>query len=320
VIRFKTLILLILILSGISLLWQGYPGSIHAARLQSTPESVPPVTVQPPQPDGSIVHTVQRGDTLASISYAYKVSIDQILKLNNMSADAWVISIGQKLIIKLPDQTPTPTSPPETPTNIPTATPEIVTPIPGAPTLDATIESTALPTIPTIGATSIYPSPTLIPLGKAPTVCITVFEDTNQNHFQESGEVLLAGVVLNLTQTGSPQSLTSAADAPSCFIEIPVGNYRLEAVVPSGYGLITSGNFELDLKPGMQLALSIGVAQGYLLPTVSADFAQQFSSPTPSPTPGTALDAVYSKSGLIAFGLAGIALLSGLALLFRRPR
>src|SRR4051812_39373312 len=111
-----------LVLPGMGLLWQVRPGMVYAGKLQSTPQVAPPVTVQPPQADGSIVHVVKQGDTLASIAYAYKVTIDQILKLNNMSADAWVISVGQKLIIKLPDQTATPTPPPETPTIAPTAT------------------------------------------------------------------------------------------------------------------------------------------------------------------------------------------------------
>lgn len=64
--------------------------------------SVPFVTPQGQQPDGSIIHIVAVGDTLASISVAYKVPIDEIRKLNNMPADEYVIRPGQKLIIRGP--------------------------------------------------------------------------------------------------------------------------------------------------------------------------------------------------------------------------
>jgi len=68
----------------------------------ATSPYVPFVTPQGMQSDGSIVHIVGVGDTLASISVAYKVSIDDIRKLNNMPPDEYVIRVGQKLIIRGP--------------------------------------------------------------------------------------------------------------------------------------------------------------------------------------------------------------------------
>ncbi len=55
--------------------------------------------VQPPRPDGSIVHTVQPGDTLTGISTAYGVSIDTILKLNSLRSSRYIF-IGEQLLIK----------------------------------------------------------------------------------------------------------------------------------------------------------------------------------------------------------------------------
>ena len=55
---------------------------------------------QAPQPDGSIVHVVQAGDTLSGISIAYGVPVATILELNNLTpADTRRIRIGQRLLI-----------------------------------------------------------------------------------------------------------------------------------------------------------------------------------------------------------------------------
>lgn len=55
--------------------------------------------VQPPRPDGSVVHTVQVGDTMTGISTAYAVPIDEILELNGLRS-ARFIFVGQQLLIK----------------------------------------------------------------------------------------------------------------------------------------------------------------------------------------------------------------------------
>lgn len=43
-------------------------------------------------------HTVQKGDTLYSISRAYFVSVDELMKINNMNSSN--LSIGQKVVVK----------------------------------------------------------------------------------------------------------------------------------------------------------------------------------------------------------------------------
>jgi LysM repeat protein len=61
--------------------------------------TIPFVVPQGQQPDGSIVHTVQPGDTIDSIAYAYGVSRTDIMQLNNIK-DPRIIHLGQKLLIK----------------------------------------------------------------------------------------------------------------------------------------------------------------------------------------------------------------------------
>ena len=43
-------------------------------------------------------HTVQKGDTLYSISRAYFVSVDELMKINKMNSSN--LSIGQKVVVK----------------------------------------------------------------------------------------------------------------------------------------------------------------------------------------------------------------------------
>ena len=113
------------------------------------------------QPDGSILHTVQPGDTLAGIAYAYKITLDELRTLNNIQPGDNFLKIGQKVTVRGP--TPiTPTLPPP-PTFAPTNGPIItVTPIP------------AVPLAPTAGALPLTgPTSTLIPLIPPTPVIVT---------------------------------------------------------------------------------------------------------------------------------------------------
>ena len=92
---------------------------------QPTKETVIPIQVAAPNPDGSVVHVVQEGQTLWNIAAAYQVNLQEILALNGLS-DGALIYPGQKLLIKPASQSPTFTSTAtaeiKAPTNPPTAT------------------------------------------------------------------------------------------------------------------------------------------------------------------------------------------------------
>lgn len=64
------------------------------------------VAVATPAPDGSIVHIVQFGQSLASISKAYEITINELRALNNMATDSTLIWPDQKLLIKRGNTTP----------------------------------------------------------------------------------------------------------------------------------------------------------------------------------------------------------------------
>ncbi len=52
------------------------------------------------EPNFTLIYVIQEGDTLYDICRAYNVSIDKILKENNISEDNW-IKVGQELIIPI---------------------------------------------------------------------------------------------------------------------------------------------------------------------------------------------------------------------------
>ncbi|MBW4437395.1 MAG: LysM peptidoglycan-binding domain-containing protein [Pleurocapsa minor GSE-CHR-MK-17-07R] len=83
------------------------PG-VPAATLIPTPVPFASfVARQPPQPDGSTVHTVQGGDTLDAIAFAYGVSRQEILDLNGMARGSYLLVGDRLLIANAPEATAT---------------------------------------------------------------------------------------------------------------------------------------------------------------------------------------------------------------------
>ena len=90
------------------------------------PATAPPTT----SPEGSLVtHTVQAGDTVASIAEHFGVTVDQILELNAWEGGTDVqLPVGEVILIALTQAYPDPTVPATSvPTHIATTTTSIVT-------------------------------------------------------------------------------------------------------------------------------------------------------------------------------------------------
>ncbi len=122
------------------------------AQMGGTPtvQDIVPVTTATPQPDGSIVHEVQYGQTLWMIADAYGVDRAELITLNNLTGNNPVLWVGQKLIIRLaptPTTTPSPTSTLRPPTRTPTLVPTPITPTPTH-TLAPTRTPTPRPLVP----------------------------------------------------------------------------------------------------------------------------------------------------------------------------
>ena len=138
------------------------------ALAQSPTPNIYGILPSTPQPDGSIYHVVQSGESLYVISEVYGIPGSEIMVLNGNSAEASEVYIGQVLLIRRAN-TPTPTS------NI---TP---TPIPTTPR-------------PTVFVPSRTPSPTKTPL---PTATPTLPPSTAQLLFGDSQKVGLTMTVIS---------------------------------------------------------------------------------------------------------------------------
>lgn len=80
-----------------------------------------PVKITTPQPDGSIIHTVETGQAPWSIAAAYDITIEQLYGLNNLTEDDFIY-VGQELLVQLaytPTPSPTATLTPRPPTRTP---------------------------------------------------------------------------------------------------------------------------------------------------------------------------------------------------------
>lgn len=114
-----------------------------------------PVAQNTPNPDGSIIHVVQPGQTLWTISVVYDVPLETIKDLNGFTDNTYLYP-GDEVLIKAGEGTLTPTPAP------PSATP----PAPSAsptPTARKTQEATGLPSI-SLKTPQASPTPTPVAL------------------------------------------------------------------------------------------------------------------------------------------------------------
>jgi LysM repeat protein len=195
---------------------------IPGAKPTAAPIVAPlPSVLATPGPDGSIVHTIQSGDTLFALTIVYNVSLDQILTLNNLSKND-LLSIGQKIIIRGPTQPVQPTPAPTSqvpPTIAPTATPE-----------NATAK-----------------------------LCVQAFDDTNADGLLTSGEQPVAGVQFTVSGDAQPASFTSDGSAtPHCFDNLAPGTYSV-AVQPAPNTIATSDKrWSVSLTGGASVNIRFG--------------------------------------------------------------
>lgn len=317
----------------------GGSGGANPAAATAVPTAPPVVAFVVPQgaqADGSIVHTVQTGDTIDSIAYAYGVSRSQILELNGLN-DGRIIQIGQRLIIKTPEA---PAAPP-TEENPATEEAAAVEPTaqqaeptaenpPAEASPEAPTEPPAEPTQPPVPTNTPLPAPVEVgdaggidPAATTAKVCVTLFDDADQNRIQEQGETLLAGGNISILQGTNPTGTyqTDGTSEPFCFENLAAGDYTASASAPQGYGLTTPDQLRLRLNPGATINITFGAAQG-VQPVVPppADAGAVVEEVQQAEQPQSLGDQLMNISGLLIFGLAALVLVGGIgaAVLLRR--
>jgi LysM repeat protein len=229
----------------------------EAAAAPPAPAEVPFVTPQPPQDDGSIVHTVELGQTLSSIAVAYynqghtDLTVPRIKELNNLSSN--IIYVGQKLTILPPGSVAgaAPAAPAE----------------PEEPEEPAEDEESAEPEEPAEDTGSTDSGGDAGAAGgtgdaTSGQVCMSLFDDANSNTLRDPEELLLAGGTLTLSNsTGMMENYTTdGATEPHCFPSLTPGEYVAAATAPAGFGMTTVSSWSIQVDGGANLDLTFGAS------------------------------------------------------------
>lgn len=177
-----------------------------------------------PDADGVIWVTVQPNDTLWTIAANAGLSLPTLLELNGLSEDAF-IQPGDRLIVGY----------------APTATPTAVAPPTVAPA------ATPLPT-----GTAV-PEP-------ATGLCLTAFEDRNQNGQREANEPLRASVAFTIfnEQAVVANYVTDGQSEPFCLERMTPGAYQVTRSQARGETLTSKGSQSVLVSSGSLVELVFG--------------------------------------------------------------
>jgi hypothetical protein len=199
--------------------------------------AVPLTAVATPDADGVLYHTVQSGDSMWSIAARAGLTLDELLEYNNLSRNAF-IQAGQRLIIGYAD--------------------------PPAPEPEEE-EETAL-TVMNVAEEGEEPEPTDTPEPEAtPTpaggdICLTAFDDLNENGRRDAGEPLRAAVAFTISDGRSVVSnyVTDGVSEPYCIEGLAAGGYQITRSRQTNEQLTTPGDWAIALTDGAVMNLEFG--------------------------------------------------------------
>jgi hypothetical protein len=175
------------------------------------------------QPDGRILYYVKENDTCIGIALLYlNGDTNKLVQLNNLDENCTIYP-GLELMLGT-YETPVPTEGPS-----PTPT-EII--------------------------------PTATPYNGNGAICVNLFNDINGNATPDDGELPIAGGAISIADREGLVSLngitSGTVDEPTCFENIPEGEYNVSVGPPEGYNSTTSMNYPLTLIAGDSSLLIFG--------------------------------------------------------------
>jgi hypothetical protein len=193
---------------------------------QATPFPTPT-----PGGDGRILYTVLAGDSQWLVAAKFNLDIEQLRLLNNWTVDEILIE-GQVILLGLASQ--------QDPTAQPTAQSE------------ATPEG--IPESPGSGM-----------------ICILLFDDLNGDALRQESEFGIVSGAVSVSQRAGEASRSGTTmdeidvdeePVPTCFEELPIGEYTISVAAPEGYNPTTAQSATLELKAGDETRLNFGAQLG----------------------------------------------------------
>lgn len=191
---------------------------------------LPQFSTPTPGPDGTILYTIQEGETCTRISLLTGVPVDQLRALNRLDENC-TLSVGQQ--IKIGVGGPAAATPITTGAEAATATPPQASPTPA--------------------------------LGEA-TVCVLLYNDLNGDSFRQETETVIPDGAISVIGTSgqySKAAKTSTDIDKTCgdatlFEKVIQGTYNISVAAPEGYNPTTQLNYTLEIKPGEQIGVDFG--------------------------------------------------------------
>lgn len=209
---------------------------------------------------GRVIYVVQAGDTCIGVALKNSIPLGDLRLLNDLSGDNCIVSPGQELLLAVIDE--------------PTPMPEQATPTP------------------------LYPTPT--PFEGFAEICVQLYHDVNGNGRRDTGEELLGGGAVSITEPLRGESLTGSTlqGQSLCFSELLAGNYNLSVAVPEGFNNTTANTASVSMKAGDTTIVNFGAQQ--TAETLFQEEEQQVSGG------GNSLLALAGGAMLLAGGGLGI--------------
>jgi len=274
----------------------------------------PPAATATPSPDGSIIHTVQSGDTLWAIAIQYaggstspEQMLEQIKQLNN---NPQLIYSGQQLVIAVP-QGGVPVAAPAAPETAAVVTTTQESEQAAAVAAASLVEAPAGAAAEAAAATSS-------------TLCVSAYHDRNTDGMRDATtEELLSDASFLLSSEGGVVGsyVSDGVNEPYCFNQLAPGTYMVQLTKPGGYNTTTPEYWAVPLPAGATANVEFGHQRDPNAPasaqsaaasgTKSSSLEEMLASAADKAEENQAKDESGSKNllsslGEIAIGVSGI--------------
>jgi LysM repeat protein len=228
---------------------------------QAPPAAVPAVRtfIDPtatPNAEGIIYSEVRPGDSIWALAARAGITLDEILELNDLSSDS-VIRAGDLLIVgkgEAPEEQPEAeeVNAEEIETN---PTSEAIEPVPSeeeSADITATITPEAVSSPEDLANVDVDDADV--------SICLTAYEDNNENGVLDGGESLRPAVAFTISDGRSVVSnyITDGTNEPFCILGLDPGTYRVSRSSLSNEVMTTPADQAVSLTRGSTLSLYFG--------------------------------------------------------------